>query len=100
MIIQGNNPYLQPSFSLANRLLRGLWVVVGLISFRSSSSFFHVWHEVSADGADVNDIDSVEVTEISFQKWLTFIKSKPDKRLTAEAVENNLIQTVLKYKKV
>ncbi|MDI1361134.1 putative colanic acid biosynthesis acetyltransferase [Methylotenera sp.] len=46
MIIQGNNPYVQPSFSMANRLMRGLWGVVWLILFRPSPRPFHAWRRL------------------------------------------------------
>jgi putative colanic acid biosynthesis acetyltransferase WcaF len=43
MIIQGNDPYTQPSFSLKNRVMRAVWGVVWLILFRTSPRPFHVW---------------------------------------------------------
>jgi putative colanic acid biosynthesis acetyltransferase WcaF len=43
MIIQGNNPYTQPSFSLGNRMMRALWSVVWLVFFRPSPRPFHFW---------------------------------------------------------
>lgn len=43
MIIQGNDPYTQPSFSLQNRIMRAIWGVVWLILFRTSPRPFHVW---------------------------------------------------------
>ena len=43
MIIQGNDPYTQPSFSLQNRIMRAIWGVVWLILFRSSPRPFHLW---------------------------------------------------------
>lgn len=43
MILQGNDPYREPSFSLGNRLLRVLWGIVYLLFFRISPRPFHVW---------------------------------------------------------
>jgi len=43
MIIQGGDPYIQPSFSLSNRLMRGLWGVVWLCFFRPSPRPFYLW---------------------------------------------------------
>jgi len=43
MIIQGNDPYTQPSFSLQNRIMRAIWGVVWLILFRPSPRPFHLW---------------------------------------------------------
>ena len=43
MILQGNDPYRGPSFSLGNRLLRALWGVVYLLFFRISPRPFHAW---------------------------------------------------------
>ena len=46
MIIQGNDPYTQPSFSFANRLNRLLWGVVWLLLFRPSPRPFHAWRSL------------------------------------------------------
>lgn len=43
MIIQGNDPATQPSFSLANRVARALWGAVWLLLFRFSPRPFHAW---------------------------------------------------------
>jgi len=43
MIIQGNDPYKQPSFTIQNRILRAVWGMVWLILFRSSPRPFHLW---------------------------------------------------------
>jgi putative colanic acid biosynthesis acetyltransferase WcaF len=43
MIIQGNDPYTQPSFSLQNRIMRAVWEVAWLILFRTSPRPFNVW---------------------------------------------------------
>lgn len=43
MIIQDNDPYTQASFSLQNRLARGLWGVVWLLLFRPSLRPMHAW---------------------------------------------------------
>lgn len=43
MIIQGNDPYRGPSFSLKHRLRRQLWNIVYLIFFRISPRPFHAW---------------------------------------------------------
>lgn len=46
MILQGNDPYRGPSFSLSNRLLRGLWGVVYVLFFRISPRPFHAWRNL------------------------------------------------------
>lgn len=46
MILQGNNPYTQPSFSLGNRLKRALWGAVWVIFFRPSPRLFHAWRRL------------------------------------------------------
>jgi len=43
MIIQGNDPYTQPSFSLRSRIMRFVWGLVWLILFRPSPRPFHLW---------------------------------------------------------
>lgn len=43
MILQGNDPYRAPSFSLSNRMLRALWGMVYLLLFRISPRPFHAW---------------------------------------------------------
>ena len=43
MILQGNDPYRGPSFSLGNRLLRAVWGVVYLLFFRISPRPLHAW---------------------------------------------------------
>jgi putative colanic acid biosynthesis acetyltransferase WcaF len=43
MIIKENDPFTEPSFSLGNRLLRGLWGVVWLVFFYPSPRTFHPW---------------------------------------------------------
>lgn len=42
-IVQGNDPYTQPSFSLRNRIGRALWQVVWLVLFRTSPRPLHGW---------------------------------------------------------
>lgn len=46
MIIQGNDPYTQPSFSLGNRVARAVWGVVWLILFRPSPRPLHSWRRL------------------------------------------------------
>jgi len=46
MIVQGNDPYTQPSFSLGNRLKRALWGVVWFMFFRSSPRPLHAWRRL------------------------------------------------------
>jgi putative colanic acid biosynthesis acetyltransferase WcaF len=46
MIIQGNDPYTQPSFSLGNRMARALWGVVWLLLFRPSPRPLHAWRRL------------------------------------------------------
>jgi putative colanic acid biosynthesis acetyltransferase WcaF len=43
MILQDNDPYRGPSFTLGNRMLRALWGVSYLLLFRISPRPFHVW---------------------------------------------------------
>lgn len=43
MIIESNDPYTQPSFSLANRIARAAWGVVWLLLFRPSPRPLHAW---------------------------------------------------------
>lgn len=43
MIIQGNNPYRDPSFSLSHRMRRQLWNIVWLVLFRTSPRPLHAW---------------------------------------------------------
>jgi putative colanic acid biosynthesis acetyltransferase WcaF len=46
MIIEGNDPYTEPSFSLGNRMLRASWGVVWLLFFRPSPRPFHTWRRL------------------------------------------------------
>ena len=46
MILQGNNPYIQPSFSLTNRIMRGLWGFAWLVFFRPSPKSLHNWRRL------------------------------------------------------
>ncbi len=43
MILQGNDPYSGPSFSLSNRILRAVWGGIYLLFFRISPRPLHVW---------------------------------------------------------
>jgi putative colanic acid biosynthesis acetyltransferase WcaF len=43
MLIQGNDPYREPSFPLQHRLKRQLWNVVCGLLFRTSPRPFHAW---------------------------------------------------------
>lgn len=43
MIIQGNNPSTQASFTFRNRLLRALWGIVWFVFFKTSPRPFHAW---------------------------------------------------------
>jgi putative colanic acid biosynthesis acetyltransferase WcaF len=43
MIVQDNNPFVEPSFSLANRLGRLLWNIVWLVFFFPSPRPMHTW---------------------------------------------------------
>ncbi len=43
MILEGNYPYREPSFSLGNRALRAVWGMVNLPFFRASPRPFHAW---------------------------------------------------------
>lgn len=46
MIVQGNDPYTQASFSLRNRMARAVWGVVWLFLFRPSPRLFHAWRRL------------------------------------------------------
>lgn len=43
MIIQGNDPYRNPSFTFKNRLCRLLWHIVYIVLFKFSPRPFHTW---------------------------------------------------------
>jgi putative colanic acid biosynthesis acetyltransferase WcaF len=43
VIVQGNDPYTQPSFSWQNRLARGVWGIVWQLLFRPTPWFMHSW---------------------------------------------------------
>ena len=43
MILKGNNGYLEPSFTLCNRIMRMVWNLVYLMLFRFSPRPFHAW---------------------------------------------------------
>jgi putative colanic acid biosynthesis acetyltransferase WcaF len=67
MILSGNDPFTQPSFSLGNRLARGLWGVVWLLLFRPSPRPLHAWRRAllrgfgARLGRDVNVYPSVRI---------------------------------------
>lgn len=67
MIILGNDPYTQPSFSLGNRLVRALWGMVWLLLFRPSPRPFHAWRRLllrlfgAELGVHVNIYPSVQI---------------------------------------
>jgi putative colanic acid biosynthesis acetyltransferase WcaF len=46
MIIPGNDPFTQPSFSLGNRVARGVWNLVWLLLFRPSPRPLHGWRRL------------------------------------------------------
>ncbi len=46
MIIQGNDPTTQASFSLRNRVARAVWGVVWLLLFRPSPRPLHAWRRL------------------------------------------------------
>ncbi|MDQ0139604.1 putative colanic acid biosynthesis acetyltransferase WcaF [Cupriavidus necator] len=59
MIIEGNDPTVEPSFTLSNRLARQLWNWVWLFLFRPSPRPMHAWRAflLRAFGASVgNDV--------------------------------------------
>ena len=43
MIIQGNDPFTGPSFSLGHRVRRQVWNIVWLLLFRPSPRPLHIW---------------------------------------------------------
>ena len=46
MIIQGNQPHTEASFSLRNRLARQAWNIVWLVLFRPSPRPLHAWRSM------------------------------------------------------
>lgn len=46
MMLQGNDPYRQPSFTLGNRVRRAAWNFVWLLLFRVSPRPFHSWRSL------------------------------------------------------
>jgi putative colanic acid biosynthesis acetyltransferase WcaF len=78
MIIQGNNPYTQPSFSLGNRVMRAVWGLVWLFFFRPSPRPFHAWRRLllrmfgSKLGTHVNIYPNVKI----WAPWLLTIGNK------------------------
>jgi putative colanic acid biosynthesis acetyltransferase WcaF len=46
MILENNDPYRGPSFSLGNRVLRAVWGIIYLLFFRFSPRPFHAWRSV------------------------------------------------------
>lgn len=67
MIIEGNDPFTQPSFSLSNRLARAIWGVAWALLFRTSPRFMLSWRRAllrlfgAQLGTDVNFAASVKV---------------------------------------
>jgi len=43
MMIDGNDPYREPSFSLTHRLKRQVWNICSVLFFRTSPRSFHAW---------------------------------------------------------
>ena len=43
MMIQGNDPFREPSFTLGHRIKRQLWNIVYVLLFRFSPRPFHAW---------------------------------------------------------
>lgn len=78
MIIQDNDPYTQPSFSLRNRMARALWGVVWLLLFRPSPRPFHAWRRFllrlfgAKLGKNVNVYPGVNI----WAPWLLTIGSR------------------------
>lgn len=46
MIIQGNDPFTGPSFTLLHRVVRQLWTATWLLAFRPSPRFVYPWRNV------------------------------------------------------
>lgn len=46
MIIDGNDPYREPSFTLGNRLARAVWQAVWLLLFRPTPRIAHGWRNL------------------------------------------------------
>ena len=43
MILKNNNPYIEPSFSINNRVMRVIWGIFYLLFFRISPRPLHAW---------------------------------------------------------
>ncbi len=67
MILQDNDPFTQPSFSLGNRAARALWGTVWLLLFRPSPRPAHAWRRAllrlfgARLGTDVNVYANVRI---------------------------------------
>ena len=46
MIIKGNDPFTQASFTMKSRIMRAIWWGVWVILFRSSPRPFHLWRRL------------------------------------------------------
>lgn len=46
MIVQGNDPYTQPSFGFMNRFARQAWGIVWVLFFRPSPRPLHMWRRI------------------------------------------------------
>lgn len=78
MIIQGNDPYTQPSFSLRNRIARALWGTVWLLFFRPSPRPFHAWRRLllSMFGAQLGKHVNIYPDVKIWAPWLLTIGNK------------------------
>ena len=78
MILQGNDPFIQPSFSLTNRIMRGLWGIVWLMFFRPSPRLFHAWRRLVLRlfGARLGEHVNVHPNVKIWAPWLLTISNR------------------------
>ncbi len=78
MIIQNNDPYTQPCFSLGNRVARALWGVVWLLFFRPSPRTFHAWRRLllRAFGARLGEHVNVHANVKVWAPWMLTIGNR------------------------
>lgn len=71
MIIERNDPFTQPSFSLGNRAARAAWGVVWLLLFRPSPKPLHAWRRglLKAFGAQLGDDVNVHANVRIWAPW-------------------------------
>jgi putative colanic acid biosynthesis acetyltransferase WcaF len=78
MIIQGNDPFTQPSFSLGNRIARTFWGMTWLVFFRPSPRPLHAWRRslLRAFGAKVGHHVHVHANVRIWAPWQLVIGNR------------------------